>query len=64
MTLDDLAGMVKRGFGEMQSRFGGVEETLTDHGHSLNRIEKILDSTVKRVDDHEVRIEKLEGKVG
>jgi hypothetical protein len=37
-----------------------VKRPAATHTHRLDRIERKLDSTIKRVDDHSVRLERLE----
>ena len=49
-TLEDLAGMMKRGFDDVDKRFDVVDERL-------DRIEKLL------LADHKRRIERLEEEV-
>lgn len=44
----------------VEGRLGAVEVKQEEHSRSLNRIERKLDSTIARVDDHGVRIERLE----
>ena len=47
ITIDDLAGMIKKGFDGVDQRFDKVEDRL-------ERIEKLL------IADHQIRIENLE----
>lgn len=68
--IDELALQTAAGFNEVhtridgvESRLGGVETRLGGQIDSLetttNRIENKLDATIDRVDDHEVRLQKL-----
>jgi hypothetical protein len=50
VTIEDLAGMVQRGFKDVDKRFDGVEDRL-------DRIEKLM------LVDHKRRIERLEEQV-
>ena len=64
VTIEDLAGMVKRGFDEVNTRFDGVDKRL-------DKIEGRLDNVEDRLDriehifavDHKHRIERLEFEV-
>ncbi len=71
VTIDHLAEMVAKGFQnlrrEMLDGFASIRailddhgETLADHSHRLDRIERKLDNTIERVDTHNVRLERLE----
>ena len=50
ITIENLAGMVQRGFGEMEKRFDAVDDRF-------DRIEKLI------LADHKRRIERLEEQV-
>lgn len=63
MTIDDLAGMVKRGFDEtaketdVNKRFDDVDERFDKMDKRLDRIENLI------LRDHVQRIERLEDTV-
>jgi len=42
VTLDDLAGMVKHGFDEVDKRFGDVDKRFDDVDKRFDRVEKTL----------------------
>lgn len=54
ITLDDLAGMVKRGFDEMSTRFAAVDERFNRVDKRFDRLENLI------LPDHQRRIEHLE----
>ena len=54
VTLDDLAGMVKRGFDAVDQRFDSVDKRFDKVDERLDRIEKLI------LADHKRRIERLE----
>ncbi|KKS65638.1 MAG: hypothetical protein UV67_C0001G0015 [Parcubacteria group bacterium GW2011_GWC1_43_12] len=56
ITIDSLAGMIQRGFGEMAKK-AEVDQQFNSVNDRLDRIEKLL------IDDHNRRIEKLESAV-
>lgn len=65
--LQALQEEVREGFhsvrellGEHGTRLDGIENELKDHGARLDRIERKLDNTIERVDDHSVRLGRLE----
>lgn len=64
ITIDRLAVMVANGFQdlqtEMRERFVGVESELKDLRLQVGRIERKLDSVVDRLDDHGLRLKRLE----
>ena len=69
VTIEDLAGMVQRGFVQMDNRFDGVDKRLDKIENRLDKVEDRLDSIetelIKKVDkvDHntlDYRVEKLE----
>jgi hypothetical protein len=63
-TVDQLAGLVASSFqalqDEMREGFRAVNERLDTHERRLDRIERKLDSTIERVNDHSVRLRRLE----
>jgi hypothetical protein len=71
VTVDRLAEMVAAGFQELQEAmrqgFDRVNERMDAHDgrfdevdSRLDRIERKLDNTIERVDDHGVRLGRLE----
>ncbi len=64
---EELRTEVREGFrvvherlGEHDRRLDSIESELKDHEVRLDRIETKLDNTITRVDDHNVRSERLE----
>jgi hypothetical protein len=49
-------------FGEVDSRLDSMEGRLDSMGASINRLENILRPTADKVDDHEVRLRRLESR--
>ena len=47
-------------FDDIENRLDKVEEDLQDVKHTVNRIETLQMAELNRVDDHEIRIGKLE----
>jgi len=69
MTIDDLGGMIKRGFDENTKQHQEMLEVLNrhvsmliDHTEILNRIEAKLEGMVyhKEFEELEIRVKKLE----
>jgi len=71
ITLDQLAAMVAKGFEdlrrEMQDGFASLRAVVdhhtavhADHSRRFNRIERKLDNSIGRLDDHDVRLQALE----
>lgn len=42
ITLDDLAGMIKGGFDEVDTKFARVEKKLTEHDKRFDKIDKSI----------------------
>lgn len=57
ITIDDLAGMINKGFDGVNEKFDGVNQRFDKVEDRLERIEKLL------ITDHHRRIEKLEEEV-
>ena len=47
----------------MEGRFLGIETELKDLKSQVGRIERKLDSTIERLDDHGVRLKRLEESI-
>ncbi len=62
ITIDDLAVMVQKGFGEMNEKFEGVNERLGHLERNQVKIISLLGSmaTVERVEKLEERVSVLE----
>lgn len=64
ITIEKLAEMVVNELRDLRQElaagFNEVRETLADHSARLGRIEGKLDNTIARVDDHSVRLDRLE----
>jgi hypothetical protein len=65
--LDGVRREMREGFARIHAVVDGHTETLAahgatlnDHSHRLDRIERKLDVTIERVDDHGVRLRRLE----
>lgn len=76
-NIDDLAIITKKGFDDVNSRFGevnsrfdgvnsrfdGVEERLTDLENGQEQIRNIIFKEMERLDEHGIRIKNLEAKI-
>lgn len=61
ITLDDLAGMVARGFVSIENRMAAKEDILQINDR-LDNIETRLDSVETRLDSVEQRLERIENR--
>ena len=66
ITLDDLAGMVSRGFDGVGERFDEVETGLKNLGNGVEEIKLKLDQVAYRLEVQELdrRIKRIEVKLG
>ena len=60
--IGELANDTAAGFAEVHEKFAKVDEQLDSMQTDLNRIENKLDPTIEKVDNHGVRLARLEPK--
>lgn len=60
ITLDSLAGMVQRGFIDIDKKFDGVAKRFDDVGKRFDDVDKQFDAVGKRFDQLEERFDNLE----